>query len=98
MAAIDDYIKQVIRGGDEVSAELEKIFAQTLRNSPLVDILSEGMDGVKVIRPPADSLVVVCSRGGDPLLFNPLPYAASVVELRGIKASNGSDVYYSGRE
>lgn len=80
MASVDDYIRQVIQGGDEMSAVLEKIFSSTLKNSPYVEILSEGMNSLKVIRPPRDSYITVCSRGGDPTLLESHSYAFSVVE------------------
>lgn len=80
MGAVDQYIQNVIKGGDEMSARLEKIFAQTLGNSPHVDIVSQGMNGIKVIRPPVGQLALVHSLSGLPHLDDPREYARSVVD------------------
>ncbi len=80
MDAVDQYIQNVIKGGDEMSARLEKIFAHTLNNSSYVDIVSQGMNGIKVIRPPAGHLAVVHSLGGDARIDSAREYAHSVVD------------------
>lgn len=80
MKAIDTYIKEVIQKGDDMSSQLEKNFSQTLKNSPYVDVVTQGMHGIKVIRPPQDCLTVVYSANGDPSLSDPRAYAYSVVD------------------
>jgi phosphoribosylaminoimidazole (AIR) synthetase len=65
MSDIDSYINNVIKQGDEGSALLAGLSAPTLKNSKLVDIIQEGMNGLAVLRIPEDRLCVVHSIGGD---------------------------------
>lgn len=77
---IDSYIENVIKVGDEGSALLAAITAPTLNNSSFVEILSEGMNGLAVLRIPEDHYAVVHSVGGDPTITYPKLHAASLVD------------------
>ena len=91
MVSEDSYSQKVIKKGDEISSELERVFSPTVSNSNLVEIVSAGMNGIKVIRLPTNSAAFVWSLGGDPSLLNPKDYADSVVE-RLIKIGDELDI------
>jgi len=78
-AGVDEYIARTIREGDKGSKLLAAKVAPTLAH-PLVDRISEGMGGINVLRPPADSLIVVHSSGGDHSQRDLRQYVNSVVE------------------
>jgi len=63
---VDEYIAQTIREGDKGSKLLHERCKPTLKNSQLVEIISEGMGGIAVLRPPKNCLIAVHSSGGDP--------------------------------
>lgn len=75
-----DYVKEVIRRGDETSGWLEFMCAPTLTHSDFVKVISDGMDGLKVLMPPEDKCGLVHSSGGSPNLKNPRDYASSAVD------------------
>ncbi|MEK6910166.1 MAG: AIR synthase related protein [Nanoarchaeota archaeon] len=77
---VDDYLLKVVGAGGEMSALLEQRFAGTLNNSPLVEILSGGVNGVKTLTPPAGMLAVVHSLGGNHELTDSIKYASSAVD------------------
>jgi phosphoribosylaminoimidazole (AIR) synthetase len=77
---VDDYIANVIGRGDEGSELLAKLTAPTLKNSELVDILQEGMNGIAVLRIPQDKKGIVHSIGGDPKIRDLAAYTASMVD------------------
>jgi phosphoribosylaminoimidazole (AIR) synthetase len=76
---VDDYIKNVIGKGDEGSRLLAKICAPTLKNSGLVEIVEEGMNGLAVLNIPKDHYCVVHSVGGDPEIRDLVFYTGSMV-------------------
>ncbi|MDO8564032.1 MAG: hypothetical protein Q7R87_03415 [Nanoarchaeota archaeon] len=78
--SVDDYLLKVVGAGGEMSALLEQRFAGTLNNSPLVEILSGGVNGVKTLTPPAGMLAVVHSLGGNRELTDSRKYAGSAVD------------------
>lgn len=78
--SVDKYLKTVVGDGGEMSELLEAKFVPTLKNSPLVRILSGGMNGVKTITHPAGMLAVVCSLGGDYRITDSRKYATSAVD------------------
>lgn len=80
MSTVDQYQEEVIRRGDDMSSCLEKVFAPTLKNSKFADIVSQGMNGIKVIRPPKGHLAIVHSLAGDSNNRNDIKYSASVVD------------------
>ncbi len=80
MSEIDKYIKEVVNKGDEGSALLAEICSPTLRNSPYVDVVRDGMNGLAVLRLPRDKFVVVHSLGGNPEIENTKLYAESLVD------------------
>lgn len=77
---VDDYIKNVIVQGDEGSKLLVGICAPTLRNSKLVEIVQEGMNGLAVLNIPKDHYCIVHSIGGDPRITDLEEYTASMVD------------------
>ncbi len=79
MVSKDDYIKNVVMKGDEGSVLLAQKFRPTLRNSELVDVLQEGMNGVAVLRIPRDHVALVHSSGGYAKEKDVELHAASVV-------------------
>jgi phosphoribosylaminoimidazole (AIR) synthetase len=79
MSNVDSYLQDVIKKGDQGSELLEKICAPTLRNSMHVDRITEGINGINVIRP-EEHLIVVHSAGGDPEKRDLAEYAESAVE------------------
>jgi len=76
----DDYIQSVIAQGDEGSKLLAKTCTTTLKNSELVDIIQEGMNGIAVLRIPQEHVVFVHSIGGNPKEKDLASYTASMVE------------------
>lgn len=78
--AVDEYVQRVIKSGDEGSALLAKMSAETLEDAEYLDVLDPGMNGLRVLRIPKDHLAVVHSAGGDPRKKDPEAYAASVVD------------------
>ena len=64
MGDIDEYIKDVIGKGDEGSKLLARITAPTLKNSNLVEIMKQGMNGLAVLRVPENHYAIVHSAGG----------------------------------
>ena len=80
MAVTDEYLREVVGKGDEGSALLAKICSPTLRNSSLVHVVRKGMNGIAVLRIPADHLIVVHSVGGDPRRDDLSSYSESLVE------------------
>ncbi len=76
---VDEYIATTIRQGDVGSKLLAAKIASTLKN-PLVDIVSSGMNGIAVLRPPKGSLVIVHSMGGDPRKTELREYVNSLVD------------------
>ena len=87
----DDYKKKVIAKGDEGSKFLAAKAAPTLKNSRYVDVLSDGMNGLNVLRLPRDHYCLVSSSSGDPKITDIQEYAASAVSrLFNIHASLGA--------
>lgn len=80
MSNIDQYIREIINKGDEGSALLAKICSPTLKNSPHIDIIHEGTNGLAVLRLSQDKLAVVHSVGGDPDEEDMRKYAGSLVD------------------
>ena len=80
MARLDEYIEKVIKLGDEGSNYLATSAAPTLANGEHVEILSDGMNGLAVLRIPEDQFCGAGSIGGDPSIQDPGEYAASVVD------------------
>ncbi len=75
------YKTDVIGKGDDGSAVLARICAETLTNSKYVNVLREGMNGIAVLKDlPDDHYVVVHSAGGDPRLYDAEGHAASLVD------------------
>ncbi len=60
-----DYIESVIKKGDEISESLSRLFSTTLQNSPYVDVITQGMNGIAVIRPPENYILVAHTAAGD---------------------------------
>jgi phosphoribosylaminoimidazole (AIR) synthetase len=77
----DDYIKNVIGRGDDGSRLLARICAPTLKNSDLVEIVQEGVNGLAVLNIPKDYLCVVHSLGGMPEMERLDNYVNSMVSL-----------------
>ncbi|MFH1325312.1 MAG: hypothetical protein ABIH49_00895 [archaeon] len=76
----DEYQEKVIQRGDECSALIAKICSPTLKNSRHVEVVSEGMNGISVLRIPKNQLVVVHSAGGNPQENDVRKYASSLVD------------------
>lgn len=77
--AVDSYIAAELekaKGSVTMSAKC----APTLKNSQYVDIVSQGKNGVAVLRIPNNHIVYVHSAGADPEKQNTKDYAASLVE------------------
>ncbi len=77
--AVDSYIAAELekaKGSVTMSAKC----ASTLKNSPYVDIVSQGKNGVAVLRIPNDYVAFVHSVGADPEKNSTKEYAASLVE------------------
>ncbi len=79
MGTVDSYIEDVIKRGDEGSALLARLTAPTLRNSPYVDVVQEGMNGVAVVRVPQGYDIIVHSTTGDQSRIDPAAHATSLV-------------------
>ena len=60
-----DYIESVIKKGDEISESLYQLFSTTLQNSPYIDVITQGMNGIAVIRPQEDHILVAHTAAGD---------------------------------
>src|SRR3989344_5878549 len=80
-SSLDDYISGVIEKGDEWSRLLAARAAPTLKNSPYVQIINNGMNGLSVLRFPEDKCVVVHSAGGRRWEEDVEKHAASLVKL-----------------
>lgn len=80
MVNLDEYIEQVIKLGDEGSDYLATSAAPTLANGKHVEILSDGMNGLVVLRVPEDKFCGAVSVGGDPSITDIGEYAASAVD------------------
>ena len=80
MSEVDEYIREVVEKGDEGSKLLAARTAPTLKNSPLVRIVREGMNGIAVLDIPEDCCVIVHSCTGDPKAENLKEHAFSLVE------------------
>ena len=78
--AVDPYIEGVIMRGDEGSALLAAKCAPTLRNSNHVDIVTEGINGIAVLRVPEGFSIVAHSASGDPNERNPEAHAMSLID------------------
>ncbi len=78
--SVDDYIARTIRQGDKGSKLLNERLKPTLKNSPLVEIISEGMGGIAVLRPPENCVIAVHSIGGDPRQRNLEKYVSSLID------------------
>ncbi|MFH1054076.1 MAG: hypothetical protein V1740_06680 [Candidatus Woesearchaeota archaeon] len=88
MTDVDDYITSVQQLGGEGSKILRAVTAETLKNSDLVRIVSEGMRGVAVLDIPKDYHVVVHCAGGDPSLSDIRQYSESLVDRLVQQAEN----------
>jgi phosphoribosylaminoimidazole (AIR) synthetase len=75
---VDEYITKTIKEGDKGSKLLAAKCAPTLKK-PLVDIISQGMGGIAVLRPPQDCVIAVHSTGGDNHISDLRRYVGSVV-------------------
>jgi phosphoribosylaminoimidazole (AIR) synthetase len=80
MSDIDSYIQDVIKQGDEGSALLAALCAPTLKNSKLVDIIQEGMNGLAVLRIPENHLCIVHSKAANSTKRSLQGYAGSLVD------------------
>lgn len=80
MEKLDQYIEKIIKQGDRGSSYLATSAAPTLANGNNVEILSDGMNGLAILRIPDDQICGAASIGGDPSLTDPQEYAASVVD------------------
>ena len=80
MTDVDTYIREVVEKGDEGSRLLAARTAPTLKNSPLVRIVREGMNGIAVLEIPENQVVYVHSACGDPNELDPRKHALSLVE------------------
>jgi phosphoribosylaminoimidazole (AIR) synthetase len=77
---LDEYLQQVIGGGDEGSALLAKLTSPTLKNCKYVDVVKEGMNGLAVLNHlPEDYSVIVYSMTGDSSIADLAAYTKSVV-------------------
>ena len=83
MRGVVQYIKTVIKQGDTGSRYLAASAAPTLANGDHVEVLKDGMNGLAVLRIPADQMCCAAAIGGDPSLTDLREYAASVVD-RGV--------------
>ncbi|MDI6720965.1 MAG: AIR synthase related protein, partial [Candidatus Aenigmarchaeota archaeon] len=88
MSVVDQYINEVIKRGDQGSELLAARCAPTLKNSPYVEILREGMNGISVLRIPDDYYVVVHSTAGDPNEYDISGHAASLIDRLFVQAEN----------
>ena len=77
---MDEYIKRVIGQGDEGSELLAKITAPTLKNTPFVQVLEHGKNGLAVLRSPKDYDIIVHSASGDPNLDDLAAHSSSLVD------------------
>ncbi len=66
MSTVDKYIKEVVNAGDDGSRLLAAICAPTLRNCAYVDVISEWMNGMAVLRIPEEYSLAVHSAAGAP--------------------------------
>lgn len=60
---IDEYVERTIGSGDAISAELARLFGDTLRH-PSVDVISSGKGGMAVVRTQDDEDVVGFAAAG----------------------------------
>ena len=80
MTAVDEYQQAVIRLGDEGSDYLAKRSAESLKNNSFTDVITPGMNGLRVISIPKGMMAVVHSADGDPNESNLYNHSASLVE------------------
>src|SRR3989344_118186 len=80
MSNVDDYIEKVVRLGDQGSALLAQLCAPTLRNSDLVRVIEDGMNGVAVLQIPQDHFGVVWAGSGPADEYEVGRHAARLVD------------------
>ncbi len=83
-----DYIKDVIKRGDKGSTRLNSICAQTLNNRNEIEIISQGIGGLAVLRIPEDYVVAVHSAGGDPKEMDLRRHTLSLIDKLAYDSEN----------
>lgn len=95
----DWYLENIVGLGDDISAVVEAKCATTLRNSDHVDVVREGMNGIKVIRIPEGNYAAAYMVTGDKRVIDPASHAASLVRNMAERAEQfGNYIKQSGND
>ncbi|MCX8147290.1 MAG: hypothetical protein N3D84_02385 [Candidatus Woesearchaeota archaeon] len=76
----NEHIKNVIKGGDKGSAILAEKCFPTLKNSEYARIVTQGKNGIAVLKVPDEYICLVHSFSGNPAEENVLKHAESLVD------------------